>query len=116
MQKCTDTSWPKFDEMTMDNFYYGLGKTLLEYETSVLEFEEKCAQGVMDFDELFQNIEAATCQFEYTWSLVGLFSFHFPKMLNFVWSHLLTKRKVIGKFELKILTLLIPLSNLWFLW
>ena len=83
MQKCTDTSWPKFDEMTMDNFYYGLGKTLLEYETSVLEFEEKCAQGVMDFDELFQNIEAATCQFEYTWSLVGLFSFISSRLDHF---------------------------------
>ena len=40
-------------------------------------------QGVMDFDELFQNIESANCQFEYTWSLVGLFSFVSSRLDHF---------------------------------
>jgi len=62
LQNYSSTNWPNFDQITERDSYFGLGKTLLEFEGAVATFEEKCAQGVMDFDELFKELEAAKCQ------------------------------------------------------
>ena len=72
MQNYSSTNWPNFDQITERDSYFGLGKTLLEFEGAVATFEEKCAQGVMDFDELFKELEAAKCQMEFVWSTVNL--------------------------------------------
>ena len=55
LQNYASTNWPDFDQITERDSYFGLGKTLLEFEGAVATFEEKCAQGVMDFDELFKG-------------------------------------------------------------
>jgi len=70
--KYTSKTFPKFSETSERNCFFGLGKSLLEFEVEVLQFEERCMQGIMDFDELFGPIEAAKCQFEGVWSSVNL--------------------------------------------
>ena len=45
----------------------------MEYEVEVQQFEQRCLDGIMDFDELFGQVEAAKCQFESVWSSVNLF-------------------------------------------
>ena len=72
MCKYTSKTFPKFSETSERNCFFGLGKSLLEFEVEVLQFEERCMQGIMDFDELFGPIEAAKCQFEGVWSSVNL--------------------------------------------
>ena len=38
----------------------------------MIQFEERCKQGVMDFEELFGPLDASKCQYETTWCLVNL--------------------------------------------
>ena len=52
----------------------------LEFEQALMAFEDKCADGVMDFDELFFELETAKCQLEFVWASVNLMSFVTSKL------------------------------------
>ncbi len=68
----SDERLPQFENMTERNCFFGMGKTLLEFESAVREFQDRCAEGVTDFDELFGPLERARCQFDSTWAIVNL--------------------------------------------
>ena len=63
---------PDYRSITERHCYFGLGKALLEYESAVAELEQKCEDGVTDFNALFEPFERARCQFEGVWSSVNL--------------------------------------------
>ena len=70
--KYTNKTFPKYNEASERNCFFGLGKSLIEFEVEVIQFEERCQKGIMDFDQLFGPLEASKCQFESVWSSVNL--------------------------------------------
>jgi hypothetical protein len=70
--KYSEGKLPQFNQLTERNCFFGLGKTLLEFESAVKQFEDRCEAGVTDFEALFGPLEAAKCQIEAVWSTVNL--------------------------------------------
>ena len=76
---------PKFHDMkniSEANCFYGFGKTILDWEAHLRQFEERCIAGVMDFDQLIGPLDAAKCQIECVMGIVGLFGIVAPAKLN----------------------------------
>ena len=63
---------PEFNSVTDRNCYFGLGKALLEFEAAVNALEQRCEDGVKDFEALFGPFETALCQFQSVWNSVTM--------------------------------------------
>lgn len=72
LYRYTSSKFPDFSHVTEKDCFYALGKSLMEYEAEVVHLEERCKQGIMDFDELLGPMEAQKCQLETVWSMINL--------------------------------------------
>lgn len=63
---------PKLSEVSEKDCFYALGKALLDFEAESENFEARCKEGIMDFDQLIGPLEKAKCAFEGVWSTVNL--------------------------------------------
>ena len=71
---------PDYENITERNCYFGLGKAILEFESAVAELEQKCEDGVKDFNTLFEPFERVRCQFESVWNSVSLLNLTTDKL------------------------------------
>lgn len=63
---------PHFEAVTERHCYFGLGRSLLDFESAVVDFEQRCQKGIADFHELFGALEQAKVNLESVWSSVNL--------------------------------------------
>ena len=71
---------PDYNMITERNCYFGLGKAILQYETAVSELEQKCEDGIEDFDTLFKPFEQAICNFQSVRNSVSLLNLATDKL------------------------------------
>ena len=65
-------SMPDYSIITERDCYFGLGKALLEFEAAIAQLEQKCEEGITDFDTLFGPFEHALCNYQGVWNSVSL--------------------------------------------
>ena len=103
LQRYSSVRFPDFNDITERNCYFGLGKTLMEFEGAVADFKDRIQKDVKDFDELFGPLEEAKLQLESVWSTVNFMLLVTDKLDNdrFVKLHQRAERALLSRFDSK---------------